>query len=84
MASDSLALIQMPDNNPNDGTRVKIEKYIGGTNGTEVFLYIVEEGGHTWPDSKNPQYEVATGKICHDFDASEVIWQFFKEHPRKQ
>jgi polyhydroxybutyrate depolymerase len=80
----TLNIIQMPDNNPNDGTRVKIEKYSGGANGSEVVLYAVEEGGHTWPDSKNPQYEVATGKICHDFDASEVIWQFFKEHPRKQ
>jgi polyhydroxybutyrate depolymerase len=77
-------ITQLPDNNARDGTKVKIEKYSGGTNGTEVVLYAVEEGGHTWPDSKNPQYEVATGKICHDFDASEAIWQFFKQHPKKQ
>ncbi len=77
-------IIQMPDNDPSDGTIVTIEEYSGGARETEVVLYAIENGGHSWPDKDNPMYESVLGKICHDFDASEIIWRFFKFHPREQ
>ena len=76
-------IFHMTDNDPNDGTQVLIEEYSGGAKGTEVILYTIENGGHSWPDKENPLYEDATGKICHDFNASEIIWRFFKWHPKQ-
>lgn len=74
---------QLPDKDPSDGTRVKMETYGGCQDGGEVVLYAVEGGGHTWPGG--PQYspESIIGRTSRDFDASEVIWQFFQEHPIK-
>ena len=71
----------LPDLDPNDGTRVWMEKYKNEKNGTEVVLYGVEGGGHTWPDgySRFPQI---TGNMTHDINACEVIWNFFKENIR--
>ena len=39
----------LPDKDPNDGTLVCKKVYSGGDNGTEVILYTIEGGGHTWP-----------------------------------
>src|SRR5205085_5262787 len=44
----------LPDRDPEDGTRVKRSTYAGGRNGTEVVLYTIEGGGHTWPSG--PQF----------------------------
>jgi polyhydroxybutyrate depolymerase len=75
------AVTWIPDNDPHDGTRVRVEDYTGGKNGTEVVLYQIIGGGHTWPVSY--QYNVAVlGKTCRDIDANEVIWAFFQKHSR--
>lgn len=65
-----------------DGTRVRKEEYGQGENGTEVILYAIEGGGHTWPGG--PQYasEYIISRTCYDINASEVIWWFFSEHVR--
>lgn len=70
----------LPDRDPDDGTRVYKEVYTNGREGTEVVLYGIEGGGHTWPGG--PQYlsERIIGKTCRDIHASEIIWQFFAEH----
>ena len=54
--------------------------YGGGRNGTEVVLITVTGGGHTWPGG--PQYLPVSvvGPVCQDFDAGELIWQFFARH----
>lgn len=71
----------IPDNDPADGTRVRVETYGGGSQGTEVVLYTIVGGGHSWPVGW--QYNVITiGKTCRDIDANEVIWEFFKKHSR--
>ena len=71
----------LPDTQ-DDGTRVRKEVYKQGENGTEVILYAIEGGGHTWPGG--PQYasEYIISRTCYDINASEVIWQFFSEHAR--
>lgn len=72
----------LPDNDPQDGTKVKRTTYSGGRNGTEVVLYTIEGGGHTWPGG--PQYlpEFMVGRVCKDIDANQVIWDFFKSHAK--
>ncbi len=71
----------IPDNDPGDGTRVRLEDYTGGKNGTEVMFYQIIGGGHTWPTGL--QYSgFVLGKTCRDIDANEVIWDFFQKHSK--
>jgi polyhydroxybutyrate depolymerase len=74
---------QLPDKEPSDGTRVRTEIYGGCQDGAEVVLYAVEGDGHTWPGGLQYLPESIIGRTSRDFDAGEVIWQFFKEHPIK-
>lgn len=76
------AITWVPDKDPQDGTRVRVEDYKGGTGGTEVVLYAIVGGGHTWPGGFYVTQEGAGGKTCLDIDANEVIWNFFKQHSR--
>jgi polyhydroxybutyrate depolymerase len=72
----------LPDKDPEDGTKVKRVTYAGGRNGTEVVLYAIEGGGHTWPGGTQylPQWMI--GPVCKDIDATQVIWDFFAKHPK--
>ncbi len=62
--------------------RVRESRWSGGREGSEVVYYAVEGGGHTWPGG--PQYlpERIVGRVCKGFNATEVIWQFFKAHAK--
>jgi polyhydroxybutyrate depolymerase len=71
-----------PDRDPKDGTRVTRVQYINDFDGTEVILYAVDGGGHTWPGGVQYLPARVIGKTCRDFDANEVIWSFFKKHSR--
>lgn len=73
----------LPDKDPQDGTRVKRTTYSGGRNSSEVVLMTIEGGGHTWPGG--PQYlpEGIVGRVCKDIDANQVIWDFFSRHPKR-
>ena len=63
-----------------DSTHVRVERYGRCKDGAEVLLYVIEDGGHTWPGG--PQYfpERIIGKATHNLDASEEIVDFFKRH----
>ena len=71
----------LPDQ-AHDGTSVGREVYAGGKQRTEVVVFIIEGGGHTWPGG--PQYLPAflIGKASHNLDATQSIWDFFKRHTR--
>jgi polyhydroxybutyrate depolymerase len=69
-----------PDQDPTDGTKVRREEYRSGKDGSEVLLYAVEGGGHTWPGGWQYLPERIIGKTCRDLQASEVIWEFFKRY----
>lgn len=79
--ASSPLIAELPDKDPSDGTRVSTETYKGCSGSAEVILYKVEGGGHTWPGG--PQYlpRLVIGRTSRDFNASEVIWQFFSQHP---
>jgi len=67
---------------PTEGDSTVVTRYVysGGTNGTEVVLYKVQGGGHTWPGG--PQYapEFMVGKVSTHINGSEHIWDILKEH----
>ena len=74
-------ITQLSERDTGDGTTVWVETYSGCTNGTEVVLFGIDGGGHTWPGSYQYAAEHLIGKTSEEFDASEIIWQFFKAHP---
>lgn len=74
-------VMSIPDNNTGDGSTVTVKKYKNGKNHTEVYVYSVEGGGHTWPGGLPYLSEGLVGKTNMDFNACEVIWEFFKNHP---
>ncbi|MCX6334192.1 MAG: phospholipase [Bacteroidia bacterium] len=71
-----------PDKDPKDGTKVIRKAFTNHNDGTEVILYSVEGGGHTWPGGFQYLPSWIIGKTSKDFDANEVIWSFFKKHSR--
>jgi polyhydroxybutyrate depolymerase len=83
MCSPEPVITEEPDRDPSDGTRVTREEYLNGKNNTEVVLYIIDGGGHTWPGGLQylPSWKI--GKTSRDIDANEVIWSFFKRHSRE-
>ncbi len=64
-----------------DGTTVTKTVYGPGKEGTEVILYTIEGGGHTWPGRKWPLPWL--GKTTRDISANDLIWEFFQKHPMK-
>jgi polyhydroxybutyrate depolymerase len=74
-------ITELPD--AEDGTKVQIEEYTSGPDNPEVIFYMVKNGGHTWPGGKQYMPTEWVGNTSQTFDASQVIWQFFYEHPMK-
>ena len=81
--AEKAEVTRLPDADPADGTQVRCETHGGGEEGSEVVLYAIEHGGHTWPGGEQYLRERFIGKTCRDIDACEVIWEFFKKHERK-
>ena len=66
----------LPDINTADNSTVERYTYVNGDAGSSVIFYKVIGGGHTWPDAAIPI--PAYGPTNRDFNASQVIWEFFK------
>jgi polyhydroxybutyrate depolymerase len=71
---------QMPDR-ADDGMTVTRKTYGPGKDGSEVVLFVIEGGGHTWP-GREPRIE-RLGKSTKDISANDLMWEFFKRHPMK-
>jgi len=64
-----------------DGTTITRKVWGPGRDGSEVVLYVIEGGGHTWP-GRQPRLEIL-GKSTKNISANDLMWEFFKKHPRK-
>jgi polyhydroxybutyrate depolymerase len=67
----------LPDKS-NDGTTVKVTKYQGCRGGEVIFVNIIG-GGHTWPDERVQPNRMA-GRVTHDIDGTQYVWEFFRAH----
>jgi len=67
------AVTNLPDINTGDGSTVIDSSYRPCNNSTEITLYAVINGGHTWPGSIGPNTN-------QDFKASSAIWLFLKKY----
>jgi polyhydroxybutyrate depolymerase len=47
----------------------------------DVIFYTIRDGGHSWPGG-NPLPKFIVGNTSQDIDATHLMWEFFKAHPR--
>ncbi len=80
--ADRPEVIDLPDVDPGDGTRVQRETYGTCQGGSAVVLYTIAGGGHTWPGGLQYLPAALIGKTSRDIDATQLIWEFFTQHPR--
>ncbi|HEY4309922.1 MAG TPA: PHB depolymerase family esterase [Pirellulales bacterium] len=62
-----------------DGLAIECREYTGGRDGTEVVLYVVAGGGHTWPGRESRI--TALGPSTLSISANDLMWEFFVRHP---
>ena len=74
---------RLPDSDPRDGTRTRVDLYAPCAAGAAVAFYTIEGGGHAWPGGDTPWSFFRHGSTARDFDAAVVIWDFFKAHARR-
>ncbi|TYP94019.1 polyhydroxybutyrate depolymerase [Fodinibius salinus] len=66
----------IPDTS-NDKTSTVIKRYEDCQTKSKVISVVVKNGGHTWPGSVKYRSRFLVGNISQDFNASEIIWDFF-------
>ncbi|GAB0107404.1 PHB depolymerase family esterase [Nocardia sp. JMUB6875] len=76
-ACDAATTTQLPQR-ADDGTSVTVQSS-DCAGGAKVQLYVVTNGGHTWPDGSQYLPQALVGKVTHQFDGSAVIWQFLSQ-----
>lgn len=69
---------RMPDTS-RDGMTVEQRLYGPGRDGAEVVLYVIENGGHTWPGRATRVKRL--GASTQDISANDIMWEFFRRHP---
>ncbi|MEQ8221032.1 MAG: PHB depolymerase family esterase [Candidatus Eremiobacterota bacterium] len=74
------SITELPDKDKNDHSTVKVSVYGGGKEGSEVILYEITGGGHSFPGSSVPDRYAIVGYKNNDITAPEIIWEFFKKH----
>lgn len=66
-----------------DRDGVKGVAYAPCQDGAEVRLYTVEGAGHTWPGGISLLPERLAGSTTNKLNATDLIWEFFRRHPRQ-
>jgi polyhydroxybutyrate depolymerase len=72
----------LADRVPSDGCRVHVRAWSDGRESTEVVLYRLDGGGHSWPGGTQYLPRRLIGGVCRDVDATRLIWEFFARHGR--
>lgn len=72
----------LPDSDKRDGCTVETFLWKNGKDNSEVKLFKLNGGGHTWAGGNSKLVRFLVGNVCGDFSATEVIWEFFKAHPK--
>lgn len=59
-----------------------LHHFSGGKNGTEVSAWVIHDMGHAWPGSTRVPRKKWSDKPSATFPGNDIIWEFFKTHPR--
>jgi polyhydroxybutyrate depolymerase len=62
------------------GADAEVEKYTGGAHGTEVELYTLHGGNHSWPGGRRVSLLGQTPTTS--LSATDTMWLFFEHHPK--
>lgn len=73
--------VVLPDSDPSDGCTET--EYIYNGNDVTVDFIKIENGGHTWPGGTQYLPKFLIGRLCRDFNASQKIFDFFMDVPKK-
>jgi polyhydroxybutyrate depolymerase len=49
----------------------------------DVIFYTIKNGGHSWPGG-NPLPKFIVGNTSQEIDATRLMWEFFKGHPKER
>jgi len=74
-------LADLPPSHPEDGTRIRRVTYGPCGRTSEVTLYTVIGGGHTWPGTA---WIPLLGPVSRQINATEIIWEFFERHQKER
>jgi polyhydroxybutyrate depolymerase len=74
---------ELPNTDLNDGCLVTQYTWSSGHADSAVVLLKINGGGHTWPGGAQYLPESVIGRVCKDFEATEIIWSFFKDHSKQ-
>jgi len=68
-----------------DGTSVERRSYASCRTGADVVWYEIQGGGHRWPPENisDAASQRENGVSSQNLNATEVIWTFFRAHPRR-
>jgi polyhydroxybutyrate depolymerase len=72
----------MADTDRFDGCSLERSDWPPGDQGSQVSLIRMVDAGHTVPGARQYLPKQIIGKTCRDANASEIIWSFFKAHPK--
>ena len=75
--------IEEIDDKEDDDCKAEKETYYKCADGTKVVLIKITGGGHTWPGASQYLPKILIGPVCKDFNATEMIWEFFQITSRK-
>lgn len=70
-----------PERTVSESGNIITDAYHGGLNGTEVQLISIVNGNHSWPGGKKGWDQ--GDEPNKELDATDVIWDFFKNHAKK-
>lgn len=65
---------------PEDDHEVTRKVFGSGKQDSEVILYVVKDGGHTWP-GRPIGGDPLLGAYTLNINANDLIWEFFQRHP---
>lgn len=57
--------------------------YTSCADNADVMLYTIQGGGHTWPGG-SPLPEWFVGRTATSISATDLMWQFFRDHPLRR
>lgn len=58
------------------------QTWSGGRGGSTVTMVSLGGGGHTWPGGAQYLPKLIVGAVCPELDATQAIWEFFRQHPK--
>jgi polyhydroxybutyrate depolymerase len=64
----------------NESGNIVIDAYSGGKNGTEVVLYTIKNGTHSWPGGQKGRF--SGDGPTKEISATDIMWKFFARHPK--